>query len=314
MIHAPAVFPLIQSQCPEEFDLLFWETGHEEEMWEKLRQADFVISSHIQEEHLKSAPKLRLIQHPGVGYDGVDVAAAARAGIPVALTPEGTIVGMAEHTILLILALYKKLLIADSATRRGEWVSSTLRTECYFLQGKTLGIIGLGRIGQEVAKRAYSFGVKMAYYDVARPKPEVEAQLKVVYLPLDDLLRTSDIVTLHTPLTPQTHHLINDKKLALMKPSVILINTSRGRVVDEMSLIRALREGRIAGAGLDVFDPEPPKPDNPLFGMENVILTPHMATGTVDAMTEKARASFANMQRVLRGEEPLHVVKEIPAT
>lgn len=306
----PEVRDIVASQAPEGFDFYSLESGSPEEKLARLREADYLLvaTEKITEELLAQAPHLKLIQHQGVGYDNIDLAACARRGIPVALTPEGTSIGVAEHTILLILALYKKLPCAHQSVKEGRWLVWELRPESYELCGKQLGLIGFGRIGQEVAQRARAFDTRVVYFDTVRPAPEVEEQFEVEFLPFEELLRTSDIVSLHVPRTPQTVGLLGERELGLMKPSAVLINTARGGIVEEGALYRALKEGRIAGAGLDVFDQEPPSPNNPLFTLDNVVLTPHISAGTRDALVTKMRAAFANMVRVHRGEPPINRV------
>ncbi|MGQ9459540.1 MAG: 2-hydroxyacid dehydrogenase, partial [Anaerolineae bacterium] len=272
--------------------------------------ADFLLvaTAPVTDEVLARAPRLRLIQHQGVGYDNVDVAAAARRGVPVALTPEGTTIPVAEHVFLLILSLYRNLLTAAMALRDGRWLQWSLRPHSFNLMGKRLGIVGLGRIGREVARRGRAFGCEVLYTDLVRAPAEVEAELGATYVSLGDLLAQVEILTLHVPLTEATRGLIGARELARMRPSAILINTARGGLVDEEALYHALVTGQIAGAGLDVFAQEPPPPDHPLLRLENVVATPHIAAGTRDALQEKMRAAFANMQRVAQGLEPLHRV------
>jgi len=287
------------------------EGGDEEEMLAKIARADFLLvaTTPVTERLLAAAPRLKLIQHQGVGYDNVDVEAAARRSIPVALTPEGTTVGVAEHVFLLILALYKRLRAAESALRCGEWLQWALRPRCYEIAGKTLGIVGLGRIGRAVAKRAQAFEVaEILYYDIARPEPVVEQGLGATFCPFHDLLRRADIVTLHVPLTEGTWGMIGAQELGLMGKQAILINTARGALVNEGALYHVLATGQIAGAGLDVFAQEPTPLDNPLLGLDNVVVTPHIAAGTRDALRTKMAAAFANMVRVAQGEEPIHKV------
>jgi phosphoglycerate dehydrogenase-like enzyme len=273
-------------------------------------EADFLLvaTARVDEELLRAAPHLRLVQHQGVGYDNIDVDACRRAAIPVALTPEGTTIGVAEHTLLLILALFRHLLTVDAAVRRGEWPVWSMRSRSVELAGKTVGLIGFGRIGREVARRARAFDTTIVYHDAVRPPAAVEAELGAAYLARDDLLRQADVVSLHAPLTAETRGFIGERELRLMRPDAILINTARGALVDEPALVRALDEEWIAGAGLDVLAQEPPGADNPLLTCPNVILTPHVAAGTRDAYRTKMDAVFANMQRVARGEAPLNQV------
>jgi phosphoglycerate dehydrogenase-like enzyme len=266
-----------------------------------------VATTPLPGEVFSAASRLKLVQHQGVGYNKTDVAAAAALGIPVAICPAGTSIGVAEHVILLILALYKRLVLADASMRAGQFYQWELRPKSFELYGKTLGIIGLGRIGREVARRAQAFGAKIIYADVQRAAPEVEAEFGARYVTLDECLSEADVISLHLPLTPVTHHFIGKRQLACMKPSTILINTARGPLVDETALVEALQAGQLAGAGLDVFESEPPV-GNSLLQLPNVVLTPHIAAGTADALVAKMEACFANMLRVAKGEPPLDVV------
>jgi phosphoglycerate dehydrogenase-like enzyme len=274
-----------------------------------LATADFLVAERLSADEIALARRVRLIQLPGVGYEHVDVAAAAARDIPVAITPEGTITGVAEHTVMMMLALYKRLTEAHGALTAGRWIHDQLRPICLMLAEKRVGIVGMGRIGREVAKRLQGWEVELVYHDIRRLAPEDEARLDAAYRPLDELLRTADIVTLHVYLGPNSHHLIGERELNLMKPTAILINTSRGEVVDEPALYRALKARRILGAGIDSWTEEPTPPDNPILRLDNVLATPHMATANKDAMVKKARAWYANFERVLRGEPPLHTVR-----
>ncbi len=295
---------------PDGFRLLVVTSRDREELLRHMPEADFLLvaTARVDEELLRAAPHLRLVQHQGVGYDNIDVGACRRAAIPVALTPEGTTIGVAEHTLLLILALFRHLLTVDAAVRRGEWPVWSMRSRSVELAGKTVGLIGFGRIGREVARRARAFDTTIVYHDSVPAPAAVETELGVAYVSRDDLLRRADVVSLHAPLTAETRGFIGERELRLMQPHAVLINTARGALVDEQALVRALDEGRIAGAGLDVLAQEPPGADNPLLACPNVILTPHVAAGTRDAYRTKMHAVFANMQRVARGEAPRNQV------
>lgn len=273
-------------------------------------EADFILvaTTPLTAEVIAAAPRLKLIQHQGVGYDNVDVEAAARAGVLVSLTPEGTSKPVAEHVILLILSLYRNLLRANQTLRAGQWLQWELRPGSYDLRDKRLGILGLGRIGREVARRALAFECHLLYYDVVRAPTGVEAELEVVYTPLAELLAQSDIVTLHVPCTERTRGMIGAAELTRMKPTALLINTARGGLVDETALYQALKNGQIAGAGLDVYAVEPAVPDHPLLQLDNVVATPHIAAGTRDALATKMKAAFANMQRVAKGQTAHNLV------
>jgi glyoxylate reductase len=299
---------IIRSCLPPELALRV--RGQDEKVEEVITEADFVLvaTTPLPAQAIAVARRLRLIQHQGVGYEKTDVAAAAQRGIPVALCPSGTSVGVAEHVFLLILALYKRLLTADASLRQGKWLQWELRPTSYEIAGKTFGILGLGRIGQEVASRARAFAARLVYFDVHRPSEETERALGVRFLPMDDLLAQADILSLHLPYGLQNHHTIGEAELAKMKPSAILINTARGPLVDEEALVDALANGRLAGAGLDVFEKEPLPTGHPLTRLPNVVLTPHISAGTVDALRTKMSACFANMLRVGRGEKAFDVI------
>jgi phosphoglycerate dehydrogenase-like enzyme len=279
-----------------------------------LAEADFLVTLELPAAWVPWLRRCRLVQHQGVGYDGIDLPALRAAGIPLAVTPEGTILGVAEHTILFILALYKRLPEVHASLRRGEFDRLAWRPQCHFFAGRTLGVVGFGRIGRRVAHLARAFDVEVVYTDVRRAPAAVEAEVRARYLPLDELLAEADVVSVHTPLTPETRGLFGAAEFARMKPGALFVNTARGGTYDMDALCKALQSGHLGGAGLDVFNPQPPPPDHPILTLPNVVLTPHMATGTVEAHREKARAQFANFQRVLRGEPPLNLVAEaLPA-
>ncbi len=300
---------IIRECLPDGFELRV--RSADEAPVEVVGEADFILvaTTPLTAEVMAAAPRLKLIQHQGVGYDNVDVSAAAQAGIPVGLTPEGTSKPVAEFVFLLILSLYRNVFIANQTLRQGQWLQWQLRPKSYNLLGKRLGIVGLGRIGREVAQRARSFECHLAYYDTVRAATEVEAELEIEYTSLDDLLAESDVITLHIPRTKETQGMIGAAELARMKPTALLINTARGGLVDEAALYQALTSGQIAGAGLDVFAVEPPGADNPLLHLDNVVATPHIAAGTRDALANKMRAAFSNMRRVAEGQPPRNQVQ-----
>ncbi|MBV9357168.1 MAG: 2-hydroxyacid dehydrogenase [Chloroflexi bacterium] len=300
---------IMLSVQPPDFEASFLETDDADELRSKLLLADFIVAHQITADQIAIAERARLIQGPGVGYEKIDVDAAQRRGIPVAITPEGTVQGVSEHTILLILALYKHLTDAHTALKNGHWIHQQLRPICLMLEDKRVGIVGMGRIGREVARRLQGWGVELVYADLRRLTAAEEEQYRATYLPLEELLASSDVVTLHVFLSEASRHLIGERELGLMKPEAVLINTSRGDVVDEAALYRALAERRLYGAGIDAWSTEPTPPDNPLLRLDNVVVTPHMATANRDAMIKKSLATYANFQRVLRGEAPLNVVR-----
>jgi phosphoglycerate dehydrogenase-like enzyme len=303
------VCQIIRNQVPQGWHVTL--PGVNGEFQTGLACCDFILVADqpILAEHIAAAPHLRMIQHQGVGYERIDLEACRSRGIPVALTPEGTSVGVAEHTLLLILAVYKNLVKASTALRAGSWLQWGLRNTSFDLQGKSVGIVGMGRIGREVAQRALGFGAQVLYVDplVANVDGVIATRLPS----LGTLLAQADIVSLHVPLTLENQHLINRHTLQMMKPSAILVNTARGGLVDEKALAEALTSGRIAAAALDVLEQEPPEPDNPLLRLENVLITPHIAAGSRDTLIVKMRSAFANMLRHTRGEPLANVVPEL---
>lgn len=239
---------------------------------------------------IEAADSLLVIGRAGVGVDNIDVEAARARGVEILTSPEAATQSVAELTMGLILAVARKIAFCDRKIRAGEWPKKhAVGVE---LWGKTLGVIGAGRIGLTVARIAkFGFNMNVVYYDVARNK-KIEEEVGARYVSLEDLLREADVVTIHVPLTEQTKYLINEEKLKLMKRTAILINTSRGPVVDTKALIRALKEGWMAGAGLDVFEEEPLPPNHPLLELENVVLTAHIGASTEEAQ-ERAGVDIA---------------------
>jgi phosphoglycerate dehydrogenase-like enzyme len=219
---------------------------------------------------------------------------------------------VAEHALMLILACLKKLTLAHEKTMRGEWTQNGIPGYGVFeLRGRTLGIIGMGRIGREVAKRARTFGPRLVYCSRHRLDPDLESSLDAAFRPVDELIAQSDVITIHTPLTPETANLIDAGRIAMMKPDAIIINVSRGTIVDEAALAAALREKRIGGAGLDVFAQEPISAANPLLHAPNIILTPHIAGATNESQARIIDATIDNVVRVLRGQEPADIVNGV---
>jgi D-3-phosphoglycerate dehydrogenase / 2-oxoglutarate reductase len=305
--HAPEnVYGIIREEVRPGFELVTLDTDSDAERQVKIADCAAVIvaARPMPREFVEAAKELKLVHHQGVGYqDTVDVQALKDRGIALALTPAGTSIGVAEHTLLLTLAVCKRLPFADSELRRGRWHINSLRPDSIELFGRTIGYIGMGRIGRETATRFQAFGTRGIYTDPhVRLSPQQAEDLSVRPVELDELLALADVVTLHVPGSRETFHLIDDRALNRMKSTAILINTSRGSIVDEKALVRALQTGRIAGAGLDVFESEPFKPDNPLAAMPNVVLTPHIAAGTRDALKTKMRALFQNVVRFFNGE------------
>lgn len=259
-----------------------------------------------------TTPNLKLVQLLSAGYDRCDIEAARTARIPIANNGGANSVAVAEHAIMLMLATARRLVWQHSSVASGIWRGNDWQNKHVFeLSEKTLGIIGLGTIGKKVTRIAKAFGMAVQYFDIARLTEDQEDSLGVRFRLFDEILKSSDLVSLHVPLLPTTRHMIGARELGLMKPTAYLINTCRGPVIDEAALITALQNNTIAGAGLDVFDQEPPPADNPLFKLDNVILTPHLAGPTFENRAKRFRNAFDNVQRVARGQSPFWVIPEL---
>ncbi len=260
----------------------------------------------------RSAPTLKLLQLLSAGYDRIDIEAARRAGVPVCNNGGANSVAVAEHALMLMLAVSKRLTWQHQMVASGRWRGNDVASvQLFELRGRTLGIIGLGTIGKKVARLARAFGMDVQYYDTVRLTEDQADALGVRFRLMNELLRTSDLVSLHVPLTPLTRGMMGAAQFKLMKPAAYFINTCRGPVVQEAALHAALTDGTIAGAGLDVFDREPPPADNPLFNLDNVVLTPHFAGPTWDNQQTRFRNAFDNVERVARGDKPLWVIPEL---
>jgi D-3-phosphoglycerate dehydrogenase len=282
-----------------------------EEYEKTLKQAEaMVVWRTTGEELLSKAPKLKIVSRIGVGYDSIDVEACTRHGVYATITPGVVSNAVAELTIGLMLSLSRKIPFCDKFART-EWPKTGFspQTTGTDLAGKTLGIVGLGRIGYEVAARAKAFKMNLVYYDKIRNK-KAEEELGIQYTKFETLLKTSDFVTIHVPLMPETKHLIGEKELKQMKKTAYLINTSRGSVVDEKALCKALDEYWIAGAGLDVFEKEPLPLESPLARNDKAILTPHVATATTETRHQMALSVAESIRQALTGKAPTNVVPE----
>ena len=254
----------------------------------------------VSDEVMAAAPFLRVVNAPGVGYDHIDVDAATRRGIVVCTNPGCNHHAVAEMTLAVMLCLARNICAADRRVREGEW--PTVRG--IELRGKTLGIVGLGRIGKSLAASARGMGMHVLASDTVQDAA-FAAQHSARYVPLGELIPAADFLSLHCPLTPETRGLIDAGALVQMKPTAYLINTARGPLVDQAALVEALREGRIAGAGIDVYDVEPLL-DNPYAGLDNVVQTPHCAGHSLEAIQSSLEMALENITRVLCGREPLH--------
>ncbi len=278
-----------------------------EVLLEAVREADGLISlvtERVDEELLEAAPRLRVVSNVAVGYDNVDVRAATRRGVVVTNTPDVLTETTADLAWALLLAAARRLAEADRFTRAGRWkawgLELLLGQDVY---GRTLGVVGMGRIGRAVARRAAGFHMRVLYASRTR-REDVERELGAEWRTLDDLLSEADFVSLHTPLTPETRHLIGRDQLRRMKSTAVLVNTARGAVVDEQALVEALRERWIWAAGLDVFEQEPLPADSPLLSLDNVVLAPHIGSASFATRARMAEMAAENCVAVLRGRRP----------
>jgi D-3-phosphoglycerate dehydrogenase len=263
----------------------------------------------ITREFLAALPRLKGVVRSGIGVDTIDLDAATDAGVAIANVPDFCREEVAEHALGLILSVVRKITLTDRLVRRGGWVEgvSAGLLPMRRLSGQTLGLIGLGRIGQTLAHKAKGLGLNVIGYD-PQVEPGVAEAEGIRRLDLDDVLRQADIVSLHVPATPGTRHLINERTLALMKPGSILINTARGAVVDEAALEAALTSGRLAGAGLDVLEKEPPCLPHPLFKFENVVFTCHYGSCSIEAYARLCREMSEQAGEIVRGQFPRNLV------
>jgi phosphoglycerate dehydrogenase-like enzyme len=308
-----AVMEMVRNMTPAGFELVVADIGTPE-FYEAAPTVEFYLglARQMGGEFFRSATKLRLVQLLSAGYDHVDIEAARKAKVPVSNNGGANAIAVAEHTIMLMLAVQKRLVRFHNDVAAGRWrAGKPDETRVYELAGRTLGIVGLGNIGKKVARRAAAFDMKIQYYDIARLNEDQEDALGARFVLFEELLRTSDVLSLHVPLTDGTRRMLGPREFALMKPGAILINTCRGPVVDEDALHRALTQKQIAGAGLDVFVEEPPAPNHPLFALPNVTLSPHSAGPTWENWTARFRNGFDNIQRVAAGDRPSWVIPEL---
>ncbi len=276
---------------------------------DKVRDAEglhVMIFDQIDEELLAAAPRLKVVSTMAVGVNNIDLAACTRRGIRVGYTPGVVTEATADFAIALMLAASRRIYESARFVRDKQWKewSPTLMIS-NDVHRKTLGIIGMGRIGQAIARRASGFDMKLLYH-TRNPNPEAEASLGVSYRSFDDLLAESDVVILIVPLTPETQHMMNDDAFDKMKPAAYLINSARGAVVDPRALHRALTNGKIKGAALDVTDPEPISPDDPLVGLDNCLIVPHISTSTWETRAAMTEISVGNLLKGIQGEPLLH--------
>lgn len=278
--------------------------------------AEFIVAATpqaVDSQLLGRAPKLRLVQVLGHGFDHVNLEHAGAAGIPVANVGSSGAEAhtVAEMTMLLAGMSSRRLIEGDRRVRERRWGQvAMLQAGVLELAGKTIGLVGFGRIAREVAKRARAFEMRVLYHN-PKPDPDAERELGVEYRELELLLAESDVVSLHTPLTPETERMINEEALAKMKPTAVLVNTARAALIDEKAVAVALQEGRLRGYATDVFEPEPPNADSPILAAPNAVLSPHMGGVTVESLLRIVQAALENCKRVAAGEDPIDVVSSL---
>ena len=313
-IFSDTVKQMMRELCPEEAEPLFVtsKTDREEHL-RLLAQADYISPNILEltEEYLRAAVNCKMIQLWGAGVDKYDQSLLRELDIALSNGAGFNAEAVAEMAVLHMLAVNRHLPYVDREMRKGRWLKAEMRDRCRSLYGKTVGVIGMGNIGRAVTRKLYGMDVaRVIYYDAFRQSPENEEKLRIEFRELDDLMKEADIVTVHCPLIPSTRGMIDARRLALMKPDAILINTARGPIVDEAALIDVLERGAIRGAGLDSFSPEPPAADNPLFRLDNVVLTSHGGGAVIENIPPRIEHVYDCIMRFEHGEpiDPRYVV------
>lgn len=296
------IYAAIKERLPDGWTASYTESIAEEHRAAALADAvvAFPVAAHMPASLLAAAPKLRFIQKIGAGVDRIDLDVCKSRGIALANLGGGNAIPVAEHTIGMMLAVYRRLPEIDRRTRAGEWAKEEARGTTHHMHGKTIGLLGFGAIGKTVAKLLTGFGVTIVYYDPMGAPPEVEKALDARRVSLEELLKISDIVSLHLPLMAETRGLLNEERLRSMKKGSVLINCARGGLADEAALAKVLREGHLFGAGLDCFADEPPV-GSPLLELDNTVISSHLAGATLDNFALVVERAFANADRYLGG-------------
>ncbi len=291
-------------QAPEDMEIVLVDPAlSDDEKASLCRDVDAIISMDLSLNVLRGSPKVKLIQTLSAGYDRLDLPAILEMGIPVANNGGANAIAVSEHTIAMMISLSGNLWHQyDLTMKQRVWRQGMDRYRVVEITDKTVGIVGLGRVGKQVAKRLKGFDTRTIYCDVIDIPQDVQQDLNVTPVSFEELLRESDIITLHVPLTRRTRGMISGPELEIMKPTAFLVNCCRGPVVDEKALHRALSQGTIAAAGLDVLEEEPTPADNPLFDLDNVVITPHMAGPGEESTQRAATFAYYNIGRVLSGE------------
>jgi len=304
-VWAEAVRDQTRAVAPENFELHFAESYDEDHQIKIAQVCDFIVcgTAPISRRLLDAAPSIKFIQKWGIGFDKVDLDAIRDHGLGLCNTAGANSSVVAEHTILLILAVYRHLLEIDARLRNGEWldIKIMLRNNALQMRGKTVGILGFGNIGRAVAQRLIGFETNVIYHDISRATGEIESKFNSNYVSLERLFKESDILTIHTPLNESTRDIVDATSINQMKDTAIIINCARGGVLNEKALFDAIKAGNIRGAGIDVWEPEPTKPENPLFTLDKVVVTPHAAGSAFDNVGNVSKHCFQNIQLFLDG-------------
>lgn len=304
-IHADDLMKKERDILPEGFELVRpTSLTDTQEHLQLVREADYIIAGRIPvtAEYIAAAPKLKMIQKWGIGVDKIDCKAAQARNIPVNITAGSNAIPVAELAVGLMLAVNRKIPYVSRTMREGKWVRTEMRAQCYMMNGKRVGLLGIGNIAKRVAKMVQGFDMEVVYYDVFRLPPEQEQAMNVCYLPLDELLATSDIISVHVPLTDETRGMLGTRQFQEMKDGAVLINTARGPIVDEAAMVAALQSGKLRGAGLDAFDQEPIDPSNPLLQMDNVVCTCHIGGAASDNVIPVTEHAYSNIVAFSKGE------------
>ena len=303
-VWAPAVRDEVRRAAPPGVELSFADSYESAQQRALAMNADVIVPGFatVDAPLVEGARSLRLVHKWGIGIDRIDLDVLRRRGIALAITAGANAAPVAELAVALMLAVYRRIPYVNRAMREGLWPNPQMRECCYQIAGKTVGLVGFGNIGRMVARRLSGFDAQVIYADERGADADTEATLGVRRVSLPELLASSDIVSLHAPFTPQTAHLINAESITTMKDGAVLINTARGELVDEAALHAALVAGKLRGAGLDAFDPEPPRPDNPLLQLDQVVFTPHAGGGVFDNVEHVAQHALGNILRFLHGE------------
>ena len=304
-------FVMTQAVCPEGLQMLdgvadvyVADNQDPNNYLDEMKDADALIVriAKCDGHAIENSPNLKVIGRTGVGYDSVDVKTATAHGIPVVITPGANNRSVAEHAVAMMFALSKNLVEAQQEMCKGNWEIRGAK-KAFELEGKTIGILGLGAIGRETAKICEGGGMKVAAYDPFLSKEQVEGYGAVYYENYEDLLKVSDVVSIHVPLTDETKNMISKKQLTEMKKTALIINCSRGGIINETDLVEALKAGEIAGAGTDVFCSEPPKTDDPLLNCPNLIVSPHSAAQTREAVIKMAQMCVKGCLALAEGKK-----------